>query len=136
MRLTPALAILSLAVLGVAAGCGGSSSSSTPTTTTAAAAPGSAGTTLKLEAASNGALEFDKKTLDAPAGKVMIVMTNPSSVPHDIAVEGNGVDLTGKTVTGGATSTVSANLKPGTYTFYCSVPGHEDAGMKGTLTVK
>ena len=63
-------------------------------------------------------------------------MTNPSSMPHDIALEGNGVDVVGKVVTDGGVSTVSANLQPGTYTFFCSVDSHEDAGMKGTLTVK
>ena len=49
---------------------------------------------------------------------------------------GNGVSQVGKVVQNGGTSTVSENLKPGTYTFYCSVDGHEAAGMKGTLTVK
>ena len=62
-------------------------------------------------------------------------MDNPSGVPHAVAIEGNGVDTDGKTVSNGGTSTVSADLKPGTYTFYCPVPGHKAAGMKGTLTV-
>ena len=63
-------------------------------------------------------------------------MNNPAPVPHAIAIEGNGVDMDGKTVTKGGTSTVTADLKPGTYEFYCPVPGHKEAGMKGTLTVK
>jgi uncharacterized cupredoxin-like copper-binding protein len=65
-------------------------------------------------------------------------MSNPasSSAPHGIAVEGNGIDKDGKTVQGGGTSTVSVTLKPGKYSFYCPVPGHEKAGMKGTLTVQ
>jgi plastocyanin len=62
-------------------------------------------------------------------------MANPSSFMHGIAISGNGVKMTGQIVGHGATSTVTANLKPGTYTFYCPVPGHEAAGMKGTLTV-
>ena len=53
-----------------------------------------------------------------------------------LSIEGNGVDVDGKTVGKGEKSIASADLKPGTYTFYCPVPGHEDAGMKGTLTVK
>jgi uncharacterized cupredoxin-like copper-binding protein len=57
-------------------------------------------------------------------------------VPHAIAVEGNGVDEDGETVEKDGVSKVSADLKPGTYTFYCSVPGHREAGMEGTLTVK
>jgi plastocyanin len=63
-------------------------------------------------------------------------MKNASSVPHDIAIRGSGVSQVGKVVQNGGTSTVSETLKPGTYTFYCSVDGHEAAGMKGTLTVK
>ena len=64
-------------------------------------------------------------------------MDNPSSsgVPHAIALEGNGVDQDGETADPGGTSTVTVTLKPGTYSFYCPVPGHEAAGMKGTLTV-
>ena len=63
-------------------------------------------------------------------------MKNPSALPHDVAIEGNGVDVKGKTVTQGGTSTVSATLKAGTYTFYCSVDSHRQAGMEGTLTVR
>ncbi len=63
-------------------------------------------------------------------------MKNASSVPHDIAIQGGGVSKIGPIVSGGGVSTVTATLAPGTYTFYCSVPGHEAAGMKGTITVK
>jgi uncharacterized cupredoxin-like copper-binding protein len=42
----------------------------------------------------------------------------------------------GNTVSKGGVSTVSANLKPGKYEFYCPVDGHKQAGMKGTLTIK
>jgi uncharacterized cupredoxin-like copper-binding protein len=62
-------------------------------------------------------------------------MSNPSSLPHAIAVEGKGVDKDGKTVRKGGTSTVSVKLKKGRYEFYCPVPGHKAAGMKGTLTI-
>jgi uncharacterized cupredoxin-like copper-binding protein len=65
-------------------------------------------------------------------------MMNPngSGIPHGIAVQGNGVDKDGKPAAPGRTSTVSAALKKGTYTFYCPVDGHRAAGMKGTLTVR
>jgi plastocyanin len=63
-------------------------------------------------------------------------MLNKSSVPHDIAIRGTGVSAVGQIVSNGGTSTVSESLKPGSYTFYCSVDGHEAAGMKGTLTIK
>jgi uncharacterized cupredoxin-like copper-binding protein len=62
-------------------------------------------------------------------------MTNPSGLPHAIAVEGNGVDKDGQTVMKGGTSTITVTLKPGTYTFYCPVDGHRAAGMQGKLTV-
>ena len=63
-------------------------------------------------------------------------MSNPASIPHAIAVEGNGVDKDGKPVGQGGTSTVTVDLKPGKYEFYCPVDSHKQAGMKGTLTVK
>jgi uncharacterized cupredoxin-like copper-binding protein len=63
-------------------------------------------------------------------------MDNPSSLPHAVAIEGNGVDEDGNTVQKGGTSTVSADLKPGKYEFYCPVDGHKQAGMVGDLTVK
>jgi plastocyanin len=62
-------------------------------------------------------------------------MNNPSSVQHNIAVK-NGTTEEGPVVGQGGTSRVSANLRPGEYVFFCSVPGHEEGGMKGTLTVK
>ena len=61
---------------------------------------------------------------------------NDESIGHNIAIEGNGVNQAGPVVQGGATSKFTANLKPGTYTFFCSVPGHRQGGMEGKLTVK
>ena len=81
-------------------------------------------------------LKFDKTALTATEGSVTVTLTNPSAIPHNIAIRGNGVDVKGDIVSSGGKSTVTADLKPGTYTFYCSIPGHEAAGMKGTLTVK
>src|SRR3954447_14050702 len=126
------------------AGCGGSdnkdtsssgSSAAPADTTTTEAASGGGGGNLQLTAVKEG-LAFDKKTLSASAGSVTITMKNESPLSHDVSVEGNGVDEDGEAVGQGGTSKVTADLKPGTYTFYCSVDGHEDAGMKGTLTVK
>jgi len=99
-----------------------------------AASVTSAASSLKLSA-SKTALKFSKKTLRASHGKVTIVMTNPSSTKHAIAIEGHGVDKVGKTVGKNKTSRVTVTLKKGTYTFYCPVDGHEDAGMKGKLIV-
>ena len=77
---------------------------------------------------------FDKTTLDASAGTVTIELTNDSSVAHNVEVEGNGVEETSDTITG-ATTSLTVDLEPGTYEFYCAVPGHKDAGMEGTLNV-
>ena len=63
-------------------------------------------------------------------------MENPSAVPHNIAIEGDGVEEEGEVVEQGGVSRVSAELEPGEYTFYCSVPGHREAGMEGTLVVR
>jgi len=140
------IAFAAAALVVAAAGCGGggggsttgaASASSAATSSGAAPASSSSGkaTTLHIQADPSGALRFNKTTLSAPAGKVTIAMANPSPLQHDVAIEGNGVDVTGKIVSKGGTSTVSATLKPGTYTFLCTVDGHADAGMKGTLTV-
>jgi uncharacterized cupredoxin-like copper-binding protein len=81
----------------------------------------------------SGQLAFQVKSATAKAGKVTLQSKNDASVPHNIAIKGDGE---GPVVQGGKTSEVSDNLKPGKYEFYCSVPGHEQAGMKGDLTVK
>jgi plastocyanin len=94
------------------------------------------GRTLTLAADPGGALRFDTEALEARAGRVTIRMENPSSVPHNVSIEGRGVDEEGKTVGQGGTSSVTAELRPGEYDFYCSVAGHREGGMEGTLTVK
>jgi uncharacterized cupredoxin-like copper-binding protein len=94
-----------------------------------------AATTKTLKADSTGKLKFNVSRLTVKHGKVTIKMSNPSSLPHGIAVEGHGVDKDGKTVREGGTSTVTVTLKKGKYTFYCPVPGHRAGGMKGTITV-
>lgn len=93
------------------------------------------GTVLKISTAPGATMKYSTTTLKAKAGVVTIVMKNISILPHDIAIKGHGVHANGKLVSKGGTSTVTAKLKPGRYEFYCTVPGHEQAGMKGTLTV-
>jgi plastocyanin len=100
------------------------------------AAEGRGGNALRLSADPGGALRFDRQSLEAPAGEVTLEMDNPSSVPHNVSVEGDGVDEEGETVGEGGRSVVSAELRPGEYAFYCSVAGHREAGMEGTLTVR
>jgi plastocyanin len=94
---------------------------------TAMAAPSA---TYSLSA-SKTQLKFNKSTIRAKAGRVTLRMSNPSSLPHNIGIKGKG---TGRTVTKGGTSTFSARLKKGTYTFYCGVGTHQRT-MKGRLIV-
>jgi plastocyanin len=97
--------------------------------------PEASATTLKL-AADPAALAFDKESLDAKAGKVTIDFDNPSAIPHNVVIEENGKELAGFEPIAEGEESETADLKAGTYTFYCSVPGHRQAGMEGTLTVK
>lgn len=92
-------------------------------------------TTLKL-AASPTALAFDKKSLTAKAGEVTVDFDNPSPIPHNVVIEADGKELAGFEPIAEGEESETADLKAGTYTFYCSVPGHREAGMEGTLTVK
>ena len=144
--------------LGVAACGGGSSSSKTSsagatsasgaTSSAAAGTSSSAGATssaaaaggsskLSIAANPSGQLSYDKKTLSAKAGKVTIALTNMSPVGHNITIQqGTSGAILGATPTfQGGTKSVSVTLKPGKYTFFCSVPGHRAGGMVGTLTV-
>jgi plastocyanin len=129
--------LLLAALVAALAGCGGDDDGENAEATQAetTAGGGAAAQTLQIEADASGALRFDQESLQANAGEVTIVMENPSSVPHNVALKGGGVDETGEIVGEGEQSEVSATVEPGTYEFYCSVPGHEAAGMKGELTV-
>lgn len=142
----PAKFALPLAALGavaaLAAGCGGSSSSasSTPSTapTTSASTSAAPAAGAVAVSASATAIAFDQKELSASAGDITFNFTNPGTVPHNLTIKGtDGTKIGGSdTVTGKDAPPFKLNLKAGTYTFYCSVDGHEGAGMTGTLTVK
>jgi uncharacterized cupredoxin-like copper-binding protein len=141
-----ALSVAAL-VIGLAA-CGSSSKSSSSSSSAPAAssstsstgsggASASGGSTLSQAANPSGQLKFTKSSLSAKAGKVTIHFANMSSVPHNLTVQQgtNGKTLGATPTFSGATKTLTVNLKPGKYTFFCSVPGHRQAGMQGTLTV-
>lgn len=148
MRTLTLIALLcALAV--VAAGCGGDdnsdsgSSGSSANTDTSGSGGGESDTggggaaqTLKLSADPGGALKFDKSTLSAKAGKATIVLDNPSSLPHAVEVEGQGIEEETDTINKGETAKVTVTLKPGKYEYYCPVDGHKAGGMTGTLTVQ
>jgi uncharacterized cupredoxin-like copper-binding protein len=107
----------------------------------AGGSPADAKTTIRLSAKESGGLSFSKKLIRTSGGKVTLVMKASKSLklPHAIAVEGKGVDKSGKKTSGGRAgrSRVTVTLKKGrTYTFYCPVDGHRAAGMVGTIRVR
>ena len=97
----------------------------------ATAAPGN---TVTITASKTG-LMYMQKTVHAKAGKVTLVFENPSMLKHDVRIEVGEKEYGGTKQIAHGTTSVILNLKKGTYHFYCSVPGHEDAGMSGTLIV-
>ena len=93
------------------------------------------GGTLQL-AADPTQILFDKKSLSSKPGKVTIDFTNPAAIQHDVAIEKGGQEIAKSPLVAQGKTSVSAELAPGSYTFLCTVPGHAEAGMEGTLTVK
>ena len=98
----------------------------------AASGPGG---TLELAADATN-IAYDTTSLTSKPGKVTIDFTNPSALEHDVAIEEEGEEIAGSELIAEGKTSVSAELAPGTYTFYCTVPGHREVGMEGTLTVR
>ena len=134
-RTLATLATLAAALVLAIAGCGGDDSSSGSGGSSGSSSSGGGGQQLAVASPSDGSLKFDKTTLEAKAGTVTINYDNPSTTAHAVEIEGNGVEEKSDTITGGKTS-VTADLKPGKYTFYCPVDSHRSQGMEGTITVK
>jgi plastocyanin len=91
---------------------------------------------LQIDADPTGALAFTAVNAIGKAGSLALSMANKANVQHNISLKGGSVNKEGPTVGQGGTSKLAVSVKPGKYTFYCSVPGHEAGGMKGTLVVK
>jgi plastocyanin len=102
--------------------------------TAASAAFAATPNAVKIVASPTG-LKYTQKVVRAHPGRIKITFVNPSALKHDVNVEKGETELgKSKTITKG-TTTFYVTLKAGKYNFYCSVPGHEDAGMHGTLVV-
>lgn len=92
------------------------------------------GGTLSLTADTT-ALAYEQKTLTSKPGAVTIDFENPAPIPHNVAIRKGSDQIAASDTVAQDKTSVTAELKPGTYTFYCAIPGHEEAGMRGTLTV-
>jgi len=150
MKKVAALLALALAAVALVA-CGSSDSNSTTTTSSGGesnngAATGGGkeegggsggGSTVKFEADPGGDLAYTTTSATAKAGSVTIDFNNPQALTHDVQIEdAQGEEVGGTELIASGEDSSTVNLKPGTYTFFCSVPGHREAGMEGTLTVK
>jgi plastocyanin len=150
MKKAAAPAVLVLASVALVA-CGSSSSSTESTSSNSEPAGGSAekpaggggegggggGSIVQVAAPAGGELAFTTKKASAKAGQVSIEFENPQELQHNVAIENSSGEVLGETeLVAKGKSTATVNLKPGTYTFFCTVPGHRQAGMEGTLTVK
>jgi plastocyanin len=141
-KLAVLIALLALVPFTVAA-CGddddddeaATEAATTETTDTGGGTGG--GSTVSFTADPGGALAFEEDSATASAGTVTLELTNDSSLPHDVQIESpEGEDLGGTEEVTGGTAEADVELEPGEYTFYCSVPGHREGGMEGTLTVE
>jgi plastocyanin len=113
-----------------------SAATSTPTPAATSTPATGSGSTVSLQPKGDQLL-FDTDTLTAKAGKVTVDFTNNSAISHNVTLVNSANKTLGETPTfDGGTKSFNATLKAGTYTYYCSVPGHREAGMQGTLTVK
>jgi plastocyanin len=145
-KLTILLAALAIASLTLAA-CGGDDdddettpAATEPTQTQPAGGGGGGGggaETLQVSADPGGALKFDTDQLEANAGEVTIDFTNPAAIQHDVVLEQDSQEL-GRTdlISNGDEDSFTVTVQAGEYTYFCSVPGHRESGMEGTLTVK
>ena len=144
MRRASAVACVAVvAALGLAA-CGGggdnnndTTAAATPPATTTGGGGAGGSSTVNISTPSGTELAYDQKSASAKAGSVTIDFTNNESIPHDVAVESPSGDTVGQTdLVASGTANTTVDLQPGTYQFFCTVPGHRQAGMQGTLTVK
>ncbi len=148
MKKVAALLALALASVALVA-CGGDDDSDTTTTTGGEStngaattgggneAGGGASSTLKFEADPGGDLAYTTTSATTKAGTVTIDFDNPHALTHDVAIEdSSGKEVGATELIASSSDSTTVDLKPGNYTFFCSVPGHREAGMEGPLTVK
>jgi plastocyanin len=149
-RMITLVTALALAASGLAA-CGGDDEAEEPAEPPAATqpaeteAPGAetepaetqpAEEAVEVAAEPGGGLAYEQSSLSASAGSVSFEFTNESSVPHDFNIERDGERVAATEIITDSQETLTADLEPGSYIFYCSVAGHRQGGMEGPLTVE
>ena len=142
-KLLALFAVVALAAFGLAA-CGdddeddgGDTTAAVTTTQETTGAGAAGGSTVELSAPANGDLAYDQTDVTAKAGPVTINFDNPASLSHDVVVEDeSGMELGKTELVSQGEASATVDLQPGTFTFFCDVPGHREGGMEGTLTVK
>lgn len=156
-RFALAALLSGILVLSLAA-CGGETSNTTTTTDTPApaattASTGSTGSTTENDLTPTAATGASAKEVavtlkewnvnlgdtDLKAGSYRFNITNGGTLGHDLVIQDSSGTEVGRTPVfrqGDTAPTLLADLKPGTYKFFCDVPGHADKGMKAEVTVK
>jgi uncharacterized cupredoxin-like copper-binding protein len=146
-RKFPVLAVLAIAAPFTLAACGsGNDTSSTAASSATTAAESTAASSTTASSGGGGGqsvdigeteYKLDPSDATVKAGSVTFNVKNDGSTTHDLTIEGNGIDEQGTDpLSPGDSGQLTVDLKPGTYTIYCSIDGHEDLGMKGTVTVQ
>jgi plastocyanin len=139
-------ALLALALVVLVAGCSDSDGGSETTTTTSVTTttditpqPQVVDLAVRLTGAYPVNIAYSPSTLNAPAGSMInVTFTNSDQAPlmsHDWVLEGVEGAATALAANGETVSVLFAAPEPGEYAFYCSVQGHRDNGMEGTLTI-
>jgi plastocyanin len=135
-RVVTALAMAVLSAL-VLAACGGDDESSSDTSTGASTGADPATEVVDVSAVEDGSFAYEENSLETASGTVNVSFENPAPIAHDFCVEDGGEEVgCTELIADGDTDIAEFELEPGEYTYYCSVAGHRDGGMEGTLTVK
>ena len=134
-KLTLLLAALSLLALPLAACGGDDETTSAETTEETTSAP--AAETVDVSAAPDNSFAYEQESLETKAGESTFAFNNPAQISHDFCIEDENADEVGcSDLIAEGESDLDVSLASGDYAFYCSVAGHRDGGMEGTLTVK
>lgn len=110
-----------------------STEASTTESTTASGGGGGAGGTVDI---SETEYKLDPADATVKSGSVTIDVSNDGQITHNLEIEGNGIEEQGiDNLDAGSTGKLTVDLQPGDYEIYCSIDGHRDLGMEGSITV-